>query len=55
MGEPTNWRAMADALTAAMTDANGPPEGGFIRDVAWDAVAWLADHGYAIVANDARE
>ena len=44
----TAWRALADALTHAMTEAGAPPDRDFILGVAQGADDWLRIHGFAI-------
>lgn len=42
------WRALADALTYAMTETGVTPDSGYVQHVAQDSVDWLNRRGYGI-------
>lgn len=46
--EERQGRALADALTYAMTETGVTPDSAYIREVAQDSVGWLNRHGFAI-------
>ena len=47
------WRPLADALQAAMTEAEGSDD--YVRATAQIAVLWLNSHGYDVVGRATQE